>query len=110
MNIALKLVSFLAALLFISSQVEGLYVSSLGTAGGNRLTRDLLSRHKGLAAGGSHDIQRRSNADNAMMDKVLQEELQYAQQLASGIITDLRSLLVDIRKDPSDPDRLLRLS
>jgi len=87
--------------------VEGLYVSSLG---GNRLTRDLLSRHKGLAAGGSHDIQRRSNADNAMMDKVLQEELQYAQQLASGIITDLRSLLVDIRKDPSDPDRLLRLS
>jgi len=44
------------------------------------------------------------------LDKALEDELNYAQQLATGIITDLRSILGDIQKDPSDPDRLLRLS
>jgi len=46
----------------------------------------------------------------AALDKALEDELNYAQQLATGIITDLRSILGDIQKDPSDPDRLLRLS
>lgn len=45
-----------------------------------------------------------------VLDKALEDELNYAQQLATGIITDLRSILGDIQKDPSDPDRLLRLS
>merc|ERR1711963_434804 len=99
MNIAIKILSLLAAILVIST-VEGYYV------GGNQLAKDLLNRHKVTG----HEIKRRSSVDAAVMDKVLQEELQYAQQLASGIVTDLRSLLVDIRKDPSDPDRLLRLS
>jgi len=45
-----------------------------------------------------------------LMDQALEDELNYAQQLASGIMTDLRSILGDIQKDPSDPDRLLRLS
>jgi len=44
------------------------------------------------------------------MDQALEEELNYANQLAAGIITDLRSILGDIQRDPSDPDRLLRLS
>lgn len=43
-------------------------------------------------------------------DQELEDELNYAQQLATGIITDLRSILGDIQRDPSDPDRLLRLS
>lgn len=45
-----------------------------------------------------------------IMDQALEDELNYAQQLATGIITDLRSILGDIQRDPSDPDRLLRLS
>ena len=41
---------------------------------------------------------------------MLQEELQYAQQLASGIITDLRSLLVDMKQgeDAKDKDSIVR--
>jgi len=49
-------------------------------------------------------------APSLMMDQALEDELNYAQQLATGIITDLRSILGDINKDPADPDRLLRLS
>jgi hypothetical protein len=45
-----------------------------------------------------------------ILDQELEAELNYAQQLATGIITDLRSILGDIQRDPSDPDRLLRLS
>jgi len=91
-----KLLSFLAAVLLVASQAEGYYL-------GDRQLKSLLSRQKVTG----HEIKRRSNVDSAVMDK---DELQYAQQLASGIITDLRSLLVDIKRDPSDPDRLLRLS
>jgi len=99
MSLVIKLLSFLAAVLLVASQAEGYYL-------GDRQLKSLLSRQKVTG----HEIKRRSNVDSAVMDKVLQDELQYAQQLASGIITDLRSLLVDIKRDPSDPDRLLRLS
>ena len=37
-----------------------------------------------------------------LLSQVLEEELNYAQQLASGIITDLRSLLVDIRRGEAE--------
>jgi len=49
-------------------------------------------------------------APSLLMDQALEDELNYAQQLATGIITDLKSILGDIQRDPSDPDRLLRLS
>lgn len=65
--------------------------------------------HAGNQAGGLMAL-RKLKRDPMAMERALEAELDYAQQLASGIITDLRSLLGDIRRDPSDPDRLLRLS
>jgi len=103
MNTFVKFLTFIAAIIVLTSHVEGYYIPSVPLTEG----KGMLNRHKVTA----HEIKRRSNVDAAMMDKLLEQELQYAQQLASGIITDLRSLLVDIRKDPSiDSDRLLRLS
>lgn len=77
----------------------------------------------------------KDEVDNIMamqdLDRMLEEELNYAQQLASGIIVDMKSMLADIRKgeaefadgvnpelkktienaiDIPDQERLLRLS
>jgi len=71
--------------------------------GGQPLTGFKLGNHAQL-------IRKMKRTPSLMMDQALEDELNYAQQLAAGIITDLRSILGDIQRDPSDPDRLLRLS
>jgi len=71
--------------------------------GGQPLTGFNLGHH-------AQAIRTLKRTPSLMMDQALEDELNYAQQLATGIITDLRSILGDIQRDPSDPDRLLRLS
>jgi len=76
-------------------------------AGSKRGGQPLTGFNKGPQVEAMRKLKRKPSL---LMDQALEDELNYAQQLASGIMTDLRSILGDIQKDPSDPDRLLRLS